>query len=86
MEKVAAAKGDIYRGVQAQIVLAMAQHQLRKTDQARETLAKGLETAETRFPKSGKGLDEQWNDWIIAHALMREAKALLQADAAGTQP
>jgi len=86
MEKVAAAKGDIYRGVQAQIVLAMAQHQLRKTDQARETLAKGLETAETRFPKSGKGLDEQWNDWIIAHALIREAKALLQADAAGAQP
>jgi eukaryotic-like serine/threonine-protein kinase len=80
MEKVTAFKGDIYRTVQAQMVLAMAQHQLRKTDQARTTFAAGLETVETRFPKSGKGLDEQWNDWVIAHALLREAKSLLQPD------
>jgi eukaryotic-like serine/threonine-protein kinase len=84
MEKVAAAKGDIYRGVQAQMVLAMAQQQLRKVDQARETFAKALQTVETRFPKTGKGgLDDQWNDWVIAHALMREAKALVRADSAG---
>jgi eukaryotic-like serine/threonine-protein kinase len=78
MEKVVVFQGDLYRTVQAQMVLAMALHQLRKTDQARETFAKGLEIAETRFPKSGKGLDEQWHDWVIAHALIREAKALLE--------
>jgi eukaryotic-like serine/threonine-protein kinase len=87
MEKVAAAQGDMYRSVQAQMVLAMAQHKLGKTDQAKENLAKGLETAETRFPKLGKGsLDNQWNDWVIARALMREARTLLKADVPGTQP
>jgi tetratricopeptide (TPR) repeat protein len=87
MQKVAAAKGDLYRGVQAEMVLAMAQRRLGKTDQARDTFAKALETADTRFPKAGKSsLDDQWNDWVIAHAFMREAKALLQADAAGTRP
>jgi eukaryotic-like serine/threonine-protein kinase len=81
MEKVIAFRGDIYRTVQAQMVLAMAEHQLRKSDQAHATLAAGLEVADTRFPKAGKGsLDDQWNDWVIAHALIREAKSLLQPD------
>jgi tetratricopeptide (TPR) repeat protein len=80
-EKVAAVKGDLYRTVQAQMVLAMAQQQLRKMNEAREALGKGLEIADARFPKPGKGsLDDQWNDWIIAHALMREAKALIESD------
>ena len=78
-EKVAAIKGDWYRAVQAHMVLAMAQQQLHKTNEARATLAKGIEIADMRFPKAGKGsLDEQWNDWIIAHALMREAQALIE--------
>jgi len=78
LEKVTVLKGDPYRNVQAHMVLAMAQQQLRKTNEARLALAEGLELAETRFAKPGKGnLDEQWNDWIIAHALMREAGALL---------
>jgi len=83
MEKVAAVKADMYRTVQAQMVLAMAQQQLGKTSQARETLSNGLELADTRFPKGGEGsLDDQWNDWILAHSLMREAKALIQSDSA----
>jgi hypothetical protein len=50
------------------------------------TLAKGLEIAETRFPKSGKAnLDEQWHDWMIAHVLMREAKALIEGASGHTQ-
>jgi Flp pilus assembly protein TadD len=79
LQKVLAQNGDTYRTVQAYITLAMAQHQLNQTDQARVTLAKGLEIAETRFPKPGKAsLDEQWHDWIIAHVLMREAKGLIE--------
>ena len=63
--------------------LAMAQHQLNQTEQARVTLVKGLEIAEARFPKAGKAsLDEQWHDWIIAHVLMREAKALIEGKSA----
>ena len=65
------------------MTLAMAQYQLKQTEAARVTLAKGLEIAETRFPASGKAsLDEQWHDWIVAHVLMREAKALIEGQPA----
>ena len=61
------------------MTLAMAQHQLHQAEEARVTLAKGLELTEKRFPKLGKtGLDEQGYDWIIAHVLMRETKALIE--------
>ena len=73
---------DMYRTVQAHMTLAMAQHQLRQTEEAQGTLAKGLEIANARFPKPGShSLDEQWHDWIIAHALMREARALIEGGA-----
>ena len=77
--KIDVQNGDLYRSVQTQMVLAMAQHQLKQVDEARATLAKGLQSANTRLPKAGQGaLDEQWNDWIIAHLLMREAQALIE--------
>ena len=49
---------------------------------ASATLAKAVEIAETKLPKldSGDlGVGWRWLDWIIAHALMREAKALIQS-------
>jgi hypothetical protein len=63
----------------------MAQHQLRQTDEALATLAKGLEFADAKLPKldTGGWLDEQWNDWIIAHLLMRESQALIKP---GSEP
>jgi len=79
LRKVDGQTGDMYRTVQAHMALAMAQHQLKQTEEARVTLAKGLEIADTHFPKPGKAsLDEQWHDWIIAHTLMREARALIE--------
>jgi Flp pilus assembly protein TadD len=80
-QKALGRTNDNYRTVQAHMTLAMAQLQLNQTEQARVTLAKGLELAEARFPKAGKGLDDQWHDWIIAHVLMREAKALIEGKA-----
>jgi hypothetical protein len=86
LQKVLSRTNDTYRTVQAHMMLAMAQHQLKQTEQARVTLAKGLELAETRFPKPGKAsLDEQWHDWIIAHVLMREAKALIEGNSGQAQ-
>src|SRR5256886_1688192 len=79
LRKVVGQTGDMYRTVQAHMALAMAQHQLKQTEEARIKLAKGLEIADTHFPKPGKAsLDEQWHDWIIAHTLMREARALIE--------
>ena len=85
LQKALGQTADVYRTVQAHMTLAMAQHQLKQAEEARVTLAKGLELAETRFPKPGKAsLDEQWHDWIIAHVLMREAKALIEGKSGQT--
>jgi serine/threonine-protein kinase len=63
----------------ATMVQAMALDQLTKVDEARAALAEGVQFAETKMPKSGSGdLGEDWIDWIIAHALLREAKALIE--------
>lgn len=81
LQPVSVQSGDIYRTVQAYMTLAMAQHQLKQTDRARATLTQGIEITEKRFPKAGKtGLDDQWYDWIIAHVLIREAKALIDGN------
>ncbi len=58
-------------------------------DEARAALAKGVEIAETKLPKSdNSNLGGDWNDWIIAHILLRETKALIEGQpaAASDQP
>ena len=75
---------DNPRDVQACMVLAMACHQLHQWDQARAALAKGGKIAEAKLPKLESGdLGSSWHDWIIAHALMREAKGLIEGEAGG---
>jgi WD40 repeat protein len=66
----------------AYMVLAMSQHQLQQIEQARASLAKGTEF-EQKLPKLESGdIGEGWADWVIAHALMSEAKALIEAQPA----
>lgn len=73
------------RDVAAWAVVAMAQQQLKETDEARAALAKGLELAQTRLPRLGRdNLEQDWVDWLIAHLLLREAKALLEGETATT--
>jgi hypothetical protein len=70
------------------MVLAMAQQQLKQPDEARKAFAKGIEIEETKLPKldSGDlGTGWYWRDWIIAHALMSEAKALIEGQPSTTQ-
>jgi hypothetical protein len=63
----------------------MAQHQLKQTDEARVALAKAIELAQTQLPQLGRdNLDQDWVDWLIAHILLREAKALLEGETATT--
>ncbi len=69
------------RYVQAHMVLAMAQWQLKQQVEARTTLIKGIEIEQTKLPRleSGDlGTGWYWRDWIIAHALITEAKALIE--------
>jgi serine/threonine protein kinase len=65
--------------VQACATLAMAEQQLKQTDLARATLARGRQIVETKLPKLESGdLGSEWSQWIMAHALMREAAALVE--------
>jgi tetratricopeptide (TPR) repeat protein len=66
------------REIQVQMVVAMSQHQLKQFERAQASFAKGREIADTKLPKIESGdLGPGWLDWIIAQALVREAKALL---------
>ena len=86
LQKVLREKRSGSRNVEAQMVLAMVQHQLKQTDDARATLAIGLQTAE-RLKKAGEDLGDDWNDWIIAHLLIHQAQALVeQTSNPGTEP
>ena len=57
----------------------MAQYQSKQAGDARAALAKGAEVVETRMPMLQSGdIGEDWTDWIIAHLLLNEAKALIK--------
>jgi hypothetical protein len=61
----------------------MAQWQLSHAEEARVALAKGAEIIAAQMPKlEGGDLGDSWNDWIIAHALLKEAKALIERPSA----
>jgi len=69
------------RDTAAYSVLAMAQHQLKQTEEARAALAKASELAQTKLPQLGSdNLEQDWVDWLIAHILLREAKALVTSE------
>jgi len=86
LQKTLGFKGDIYRKVQATAVLAMCQHRLGQREQARTTLEAALAMARTELPHLGRkrALGEQWNDWIIAHWLVREATSMIGLPAVDT--
>jgi Flp pilus assembly protein TadD len=86
LQKVLTEKRSGSRNVEAQMVLALVQHQLKQADDARVTLAQGLQTAE-RLKKAGEDLGDDWNDWIIAHLLLSQAQALVeQSPNPGNEP
>jgi eukaryotic-like serine/threonine-protein kinase len=80
VQKALAKPGESeFRDAQAYLVLAMAHHQLNQVDEARAALAEGSAVIEARQPILGSGArGADWNDWLIAGALQREAKALIE--------
>jgi serine/threonine protein kinase/tetratricopeptide (TPR) repeat protein len=71
---------DAYLDVETDMILAMAQYQLRDAEKARATLAVGLTIAEVGLP--GRDSGNVGNvDWPIAHALMDEARTLINLGA-----
>jgi len=88
MQKVLDHGGSMLeRDVGAWAVLAMARYRLHESDQARSALAQGAQLAETRLPKFEKGeRTEWWVDWVFAHALLREARSLSEAEPRALTP
>jgi serine/threonine protein kinase len=82
LKPVVAEQGDPIRSVQASMVLAMVQYRVNQLDDARETLTNGIELAQRRVPgPDGPIPENRWNDWIFMHALIGEAKALIEPEA-----
>ncbi len=74
---------ELSRDAGACMLLAMAQHQLKQSDEARGTLAKGLKILDTKMHRlESSGFADDWIEWIIAHALLAEAKALIDGQPA----
>jgi tetratricopeptide (TPR) repeat protein len=75
---------DFFRCAEAWVVLAMARQQSNQGDEAREALAKSVEIVDgklqglecTGVDLGGRGL--YWVDWIITHALLDEARGLIE--------
>jgi WD40 repeat protein/serine/threonine protein kinase len=79
MGTVLAGGGAPTRQAEAQFVLAMAQYRLNRPDRARAALSAGVGIVEKSLPKLESGdIGQGWIDWIIARALMREAKSIIQ--------
>jgi tetratricopeptide (TPR) repeat protein len=73
---------DYSRDIQAYSVRSMAHHRLNQAGEAREALSKATELAGAKLPRLDSGdLGPDWQDWIIAQTLLREAKALIEGGA-----
>ena len=79
LNKTLTETGAIHRETEAYLVLAMAHHQLKQPDEARSFLARGVEIVRKMHPRLEDGqIRGHWVNWIITHALMDEAKALIE--------
>jgi hypothetical protein len=66
---------------EAYAILAMTQHQSKRTEAARVWLAKCTEIVETQFSKlEGGDLGRDWRGWIFAQALQSEAKRMIEGE------
>ena len=69
-----------YPKANAAAVMAMSQFKLNQLDNARITLAFCNKVIEEKMPKFGQDLGDDWQDWIMAHALQSEAKGLIAGE------
>ena len=82
MQKVLSNSGVVdNRDAAAWLVLAMAQHQSGKPVEARAALRNATQIISTKLPTLESGdIGDAWNDWIVAHALLKEAQGLIEGD------
>jgi tetratricopeptide (TPR) repeat protein len=65
-------------GLESYGLLALANYQLGHVGEAQSALAKANELADTKVPKlEGGDIGDMWADWLLGHALLREARGLI---------
>jgi Flp pilus assembly protein TadD len=85
MQKTLTNSGEFdFRDAQAYLVLAMAHHQLNEMAEARAALAQAAALIEARPKPDSGALGTDWNDWLIVHALAREATELTDPSSSTT--
>jgi hypothetical protein len=73
-----------WHAVQDCMLLAMAQYRLNQNEAGEITLRKGLDLAKANAPKGkARDLGMAWNENMVAQALIREAKTVVQRPGAG---
>ena len=86
MQKSLTVKGNWPREVEVHLVLAMSQFQLGKRDEAQRALIQALAIRDAHEPKpESSDLGAPWTDWLIVHALMREARTLIEGSQASSK-
>src|SRR5262249_19134815 len=71
---------ELHRGALAYSILAMAQWRQGKVGEARSALAAAQRIVATKMPKTEEGqtFADDWDDWLHAEILCREAEELLK--------
>jgi serine/threonine-protein kinase len=78
--KKASANPFPYSQAEACSIMAMAQCELRQAEHARASLAQAEKLVRESTPQLDSGdLGGDWRDWIIAHALLKEATGLVNS-------
>jgi len=68
-----------YTQAEGSAVLAMAQFRMGHSEEARAALARSEKVVQETLPAPGsRDLGFDWKDWIIAHALLDEARSLIE--------
>jgi tetratricopeptide (TPR) repeat protein len=66
-------------------LMAMADYKLGRVDEALAALAKAAEIADTQLPNiQSRWVGHGWGDLLIGHALLREARELIEGEPNGT--
>jgi eukaryotic-like serine/threonine-protein kinase len=68
---------------EAYFILAMARNKLNRLDDSKESFAKAVNDLNSKMRPEGH-LDDEWDHWITAHILMREASEVMGAQGSAT--
>jgi hypothetical protein len=66
----------LHPDIECSLLLAMAQHRLGSASDGTSSLAKAIDTAETKLVATDNDLGSGWINWVFSQALLQEAKGL----------